>query len=188
MGPKQLAPDVRFSKTFRYNSSSAAASDEVTVGNLLQLMVVALTVTTTARLWRSVRLVRVEAWSIGAIGGTPEIIRIVGVGDGPQAVASDMSMGVRPAHVVWRPPARSRSSFWYDTGSGEADGLFELTAPSGTILDITLEVLMVNNFDTGGATAGPVPAGASAGAVYLCSLDGNGLTGKFVPEDYLLLP
>lgn len=187
MGPKQLAPDVRFSKTFRF-ASAVNVAVTVTVANMLQLMCVALTATSSVRLFRSIRLVRVECWAIGAIGGAPEVVRVSGIGDGPQSVASDMSMGVRPAHVVWRPPARSRSSLWYDTGSSEADGLFEIDAPSGTVFDLTLEVLMVNNFDSGSATAGPVPAGASPGAIYLCSLDGNGLTGKFVPEDYLLLP
>ncbi len=184
--PRSLAPDLRLTKTFRFQTTRAV-STAITAQNLLQLMVVATSGITSTRIFQSVRLIKVEVWTIAALGGTSEVVQVTGVGDGPTNVVSDMSMGVSPAHVVWRPRPNSLSALWLNAGVREADNLFLLACPGTSVVDVTLEVIVKNDFFASPG-AGPVPAGAATGSIYLCTLDGNGLTGKCTPEDYLLLP
>lgn len=174
-------------KVFRFASNLAMSDTSITVANLLNLLVVALTAATTTRLFRSIRLRKVEAWAIGAQSAASEVIQISGLGDGPANFRSDVSMGITPAHVIWRPAPMSRSSLWYDTGSSEADNLFDITVPVSAIVDVTVEFI-VQNPEVAGPAAGPIPAGATPGSLYGCTLDGGGLAGHLVPSDYVLLP
>jgi hypothetical protein len=192
--PPQLKPEIRLSKIFRYQRTGVAsgAAVPITAGDLLNIYVVALTATTTARLFRSVRLQKVEAWcpptALGAAAQNQ--ISIVGDGLGPENVASDIAMGVRPGHVVWRPPKKSQIELWFQSGEAEANAVFEInqSAPQGTIIDVTVEFIMADSFD--GAVAGPVPAAATAGLVYVVPLDGNIGAGAslYTPVDYATLP
>lgn len=183
--PPMLRPQYSGSKTIRFQSSNTVAAVLVTAQNLLQLTVVALTSTATSRLWSSVRLRKVEAWCIGAQNAASEKLSIVGVGAGPQNFVADLSMGVQPAHVVWRPSAASLASFWYEQGVRETDNLFQISAPASTVIDVSVDWIM----DTAsGFIAGPVPAGATAGDIYCATLDGNGVTGVIVPQDYTPVP
>lgn len=185
--PPQLRPELRLVKTIRFVAASSGSSVVLTAKNFLQLFVVALTASTSTRLLRSIRLIKMEAWSIGAIGGASEDIRISGIGNGPANTRADASMGVTPAHVTWRPAPQSRSALWYDVGVNETDELVEMFFPTGAIVDVTLD-LIIMDISEQAVVAGPVPASAAPGAVYCCTLDGNGLTGALDPVDYTTLP
>jgi hypothetical protein len=185
--PPPLRPELQLSKIFRFQTNGPGGST-VTVANLLNVLVTAVTAGTTARLIRSIRLRKVEAWSIGALGGTSENIQIVGFGDGPSNMRSDSSMGVTPAHVTWRPAPASRSALWYDSGVSETDNLFSIDYPQSAIVDVTLELILASGILTPGI-AGPATAGATALNVYGCTLDGTGRTGggKIQPVDFSAL-
>jgi len=187
--PPQLVPEIRVSKIFRYQSNAAGTQTLITVANLQALLVFALTATTTTRLFRSIRLRKVEVWAIGAQNAASERVAVTGGGDGPANTKADVSMGVTPAHVVWRPAPQSRSALWYDSGSSEASNLIELDYPNSAIFDVTVEFIMVDSAENG-PVPGPATAGATAGTLYGCTLDSTGRTGsgKLQPQDYTPLP
>jgi hypothetical protein len=191
--PPQLSPEIRLSKIIRYQRSGNAAGGNIpiTAGNLLNTFVVAITAATTSRLIRSLRVVKVEAWQppIALGAGAQALLSITGTGLGPENVSSDLAMGIRPAHIVWKPLPLSQVGLWLESGEAEANGIFVFDAAvlQGTIVDVTIEFILADIADS--AVAGPVPAGATAGQLYVPPLDGNiGAGALFVPVDYTLLP
>lgn len=166
---------------------TATGTYTITKKNILQLYVMAATASTSFRLWRSARVLKVEAWGQPAqLGAATLETSITGVGVGPENCASDMSTGVTPAHVVWRPAQHAQNGMWFQSGANEADGLFALAVSSfQTVVDLTVEVIFADQFDP--AVAGEVPAAATAGTIYMDYLDGLS-SGKFQPVDYVPLP
>jgi hypothetical protein len=182
--PPQIHPAISGSKKFRFTASGGAdVQSVITQTNLANLLVVATSAVTTSRIFSSVRLRRVEAWCLPAQGLTSQLLSIAGTGAGPENRKSDASMGVTPAHVVWSPAPLSVADLWFEVGGTLS--MFQLTAPGASIVDVTLD--FIQNCEDA-STAGPVPAGATAGVWYGCTLDGNGLTGSMLPVDYLTLP
>lgn len=185
--PPQLHPEITGSKIFRFQSTGAF-SGTITMQFLLQLFVIALTNATSSRLWRSIRLRKVSAWLAPSQGGAAAEISIAGIGAGPENRVADSSMGVTPAHVVWRPAVQSLAGLWVQSGAqaygGEGVGMFEATFPTNTVIDVSLDYIFADE-DT--AVSGPTPAGATAGVVYVVPLDGSA-AGVLVPQDYNALP
>lgn len=182
--PPLLRPAIRMQKIFRYNSNAAVATS-VSVALLLDTLAVATAAGAAYRLIRSFRLIKVEAWSIPNLGGGEQTISITGTGAGPENRANDTSMGVSPAHVVWRPAAGSPSAFWQESGTNEASLLFFISCPSTTVIDVCLEFIL--QCDTVGTAVSSAVAGATAGVLYLAPLDGTA-GGKMPPTDYAVLP
>jgi hypothetical protein len=192
--PPQIKPSIEvMGKRFRFQLPTTTANQvAVTVKNLLQLLVFTTGAANSNRLLSSVRLRRVEVWSIPTNSNTGNVFirtAVQGLGQGPENLQSDVAVGVEPAYVSWRPAAQSNSALWQSTGINEAQALFEVSALAGagiqTFLDLTMDFIM---FDDDSAVAGPVPAGATAGTLYCCTLDGSGVNGLFIPVDYLVLP
>lgn len=184
--PPPTDPSIRVSKRFRFQSN-ASTDVTLTAANFLQLLVCATGAAASARLFSSVRLLKIEAWANPALGGANSEIVINGTYDGPANQSADISMGVTPAHVVWHPALKSRSALWYSTGAGESDPMLDLYCPVDTIVDVTIEAILMNA-NTASATLGPAPTGAIQNAVYLCTLDGSGVGGHLVPVDWDPLP
>jgi len=181
--PPMIHPAISVSKVIRFQSNAAGGPTAITVANILNTLVVALSATTTSRLVQSFRLRRVSAWSIGAQNAASEIITIAGFGVGPENRAEDASIGVEPAHVEWKPKKGAFNDLWQQTGYNEAQSLFVITFPNSCVVDVLLDLILVCD-DT--STAGPVPAGASAGFLYCTNLDGLG--NKLVAVDWPQLP
>ncbi len=181
--PPPLRPAFSLSKTFRFQATGAVTYESITQTNLSNLIVVALTATTSAKVFSSARLRKVEAWCAPAQGGAGAEIQIVGpnTSPGPENRKSDISMGIQPAHVRWNPVPNSTPDFWFSqAGSAE---MFQLTCPTDTVVDVTLD-LILNFSET--ATAGPVPVGATPGEWYAVPLDGLG--NNLPPVDWTVLP
>jgi hypothetical protein len=81
-----------------------------------------------------------------------------------------------PAHLKAIPPSNSVAGFWMLSSNN--NNLFILTAPTGSIIDVDLD-LIVQDDDAGGQTQITV-ATATLGAVYYLSLDPNA-THRYVP-------
>lgn len=187
--PPPFRPTLRVNHKFRFIGSEGSGETAVTItrANLLNLLVTATSTTTTVRTFEAVRLKKVEMWSNApALGAASTLVQVEWLGENsPSTVFSDSSMGVRPAHVVSRPPPRSSNQWWSMSGTLESDPLFSLLMPANGIIDVVLQVQLI---ETESPTAGPTPSGASLGQVYGATLDGNGVTGTLVPVGYIAIP
>ena len=185
--PPQINPSIRLVKVFRFQTNATAAVN-ITAALLLDLLAVGNTAGTNAyRLFRSIRVHKVECWGIGAIGAASEYISVTGAGVGPENRRTDTSMGVTPAHVAWRPAPGSQSSFWRQTGTSETDVMFVLNLPGSCVVHLTLEFIM--QCADGAATAvsaANTPAAATVGTLFCANLDGK-TSGKIPPQDYTVL-
>lgn len=185
--PPQLHPEIRISKIVRYQCS-ATGTYNIPASSLLNTFVIALTAVTTTRVFRSVRLAKVEVWGQPiALGASLQQAReIAGTGAGPDNASSDVPVGTEPAHLVWRPLPLAQNGLWQESGVGEATNLLSLTLQTGDIIDVSMEAVFSSLADAG-SVAGPIPAAASPGEWYAVPLDG--LAGsKLDPIDYQTLP
>jgi len=182
--PPQIRPAISGSKTFRFNTQANAASEEaISQANLVDLLVMATSASTSALLFNSIRLRKVEMWAAPQQGGAPAHISVTGTVAGPTNRKSDVSMGVTPAHVRWNPSPNSIADLWYEAGAS-SQSLFTITAGNETIVDVTVDYIVQCDDN---AIAGPVPSGATAGVIYGVPLDGIAAA-IFVPVDYVVLP
>jgi hypothetical protein len=181
--PAQINPAISGSKKFRFTPTSAANDVLINQQELLTVIVMATSAATSANLFSSVRLRKVEVWAAPAQGGASSSVMVSGFGTGPENRKSDRSMGVTPAHIAWSPAPHSLADLWYSAASPISSNIFYITAPVGAIIDVTLDYV-IDCEDS--VNAGPVPTGATAGVVYGLPLDGLG--GVMPPADYVLLP
>lgn len=142
----------------------------ITYQNLLDSVLIASSATQGFQLFEAVRVVKVECWyaSMSSAIGTVsvEFNGLIAGFVGDQKVHQDSSMATRPAHVVARPGKNTAAAF-FQPSSGSS--CFQLTAPSGTIVDVVLEFRGQFNFATPVAFA---LVGALTGGVYMRGLDG----------------
>jgi hypothetical protein len=191
--PPSFTPTIKSAHRFRFSvtSTTVPLNTPVTRKNILNLVLMATSASTTVRLLEGVRLKSVEMWTnpilgIGSNAASPlQTCSIEWIGENsPSTIVSDTSMGMRSAHVFSRPPPSASNRWWSITGSQETDNLFTLSAPPSTIIDVVVELRFV---EQEAPTAGDVPAGATLGQVYGNYLDGI-TTGYFAPLGYIILP
>lgn len=124
-----------------------------------------------------VKIQRIEMWSPPAAQGSAVTCSVdwVGNANSPNREFSDTTVSVStPAYVVTSPPPQSLASFWQ---TNNTNALATLTAPSGTIIDVVL-ALILNDSDE--ATAQNAAATVVLGNIYYLSLDLNA-THRYVP-------
>jgi len=120
----------------------------------------------------SVRLLSVEAWAPPASQGSSSTVSVFwstgNASFGSQREVSDSSNSVsQPAHIVAGPPAQSAAAFWQEPNAYNANALFELDCPSGTIVDVVLKLVAAD-----GTTAFEQSVStAVANKVYYMALD-----------------
>lgn len=184
--PPPFIPTLKLSHKFRFESGANTGTFSVTRANLLNLVLVATSAITTARLIEAVRLQSVEVWANPvALGAPPNNLFIEWLGENsPSTLIGDTGMGVRPPHVSAFPPSSSSNRWWSISGTSESDVLFILGLPTNSVVDVTVELRMVE-MET--PTAGEVPAGATLGQVYGDYLDGLA-SGKLTPVGFTALP
>lgn len=170
--PPPFRPTISCSHRFRFENSTRGGSSTVTRGDILSMVVVAMSSTATVRILESVRLRSVEMWANPqSFGAGPPSMQIEWKGENaPSTVISDTSMGVRPAHIRSRPPARSSAQWWSMSGSQESDELFSLVLPNYCIVDVVVDMRFV---DTENPSSGPSSTGLILGKLYAGYLDGN---------------
>ena len=174
--------EVRHSTTLRFRATAAFANAAITFQNLLDCILVATTAVAGTDLFQAVRIRRVRIWGMPAIGATASVsVEFVGltagiVGD--QAIHTDTSMGVEPAHVDARPNVRSLAS---DFQLNSAALAFAITGPAGSVIDVELSYR--SGFAANNVAAQNALVAATAGQLYLLGFDGLATaTSNFVPE------
>lgn len=157
---------------FRY---IANATNAVTVSRteIAQLMSIATTTTNQFRLYQSILVKRITMWgSPPALGSASTAIAVEWRGvNTPNSTFSALAIGVEPAYLSVKPPKDSSNRWWTGPGSTFAEGLFALSAPIGTILDLEVEIFFP---DSDGAVASEqgTASGSVAGTTYYNYLDG----------------
>jgi len=150
----------------------AAGTTNISFQNLLDTVLVAITTTTAADLFEAVRVNSVEMWAIAALG-TPATLGLAFDGTtvgaaGDQKQHTDTSMGIEPAHVKARPDRLTQAGQFQASSAATA---FILTAPAGTVIDVSLTLRQPVQ---GSVVASQnVLVGATPGAVYYRGLDGK---------------
>jgi hypothetical protein len=184
--PPPFVPTMSLSHRFRFTNGSNAGTFVITRAQLLNLVSMATTAVTTVRVFQGVRLKQIEIWANPtALGAPPNTLSVEWLGNnGPSTIHSDNSMGVLPAHVRTKPPARSSAQWWTLSNFDETDQLFSLVLPADCVIDVTMELRLVENE---APIAGDIPAGASVGQLYGDYLDGLA-SGKLSPVGYIPLP
>lgn len=193
--PASFSGTMTYPVIVRYVVTSTTPTLSITRGNILNMLVCAVSATSAARLWGSVKINRIKIWQATqatAPTGSFTGVQLEWLSEyGPERVFQDSGNVMRPAHLASRPPTQSLASFWSTTGTGESVALFRLSGQSfsgnagtttpllvGTIIDLHLAATIQ---DDEGPTLTTV-AGASTGQVYIRSLDGT--VGNYTPVSY----
>jgi len=185
--PPAFTPTVRTkSHKFRFVNAAGTGGSAINRRNLLNLLLVATSATSSVRIIEGIRLRLVEMWANPtALGSAPNTLQIEWIGENsPSTVISDTSMGVLPAHVRTTPPPSSSNRWWSMSGSLETDQLFSLVLPANTIVDVTVDMRFV---EQEAPTLGDIPVGATLGQLYGNYLDGS-TTAVLAPVGYTVLP
>jgi len=177
--PQVNLPQLTHSVRLRFTVTAAAVQTAITFTNLLETIIFAATATVPYRVFQAVKIRRVQAWAVPVIGGVSTIqLEFSGVTAGlvgDQAIHTDTSMGVQPAHVSAKPSARSLAA---DFQVASAANAFVLSCPAGTVVD--LELSFRGQFNVGDACAN-AGAAMTAGATYLRGMDGLALAATNFP-------
>lgn len=180
--PPQLnGIELRHSVTLRFRATAAFLA-QITFQNLLDTLLVATTAIAGSDLFQTVRVRRVRIWGIPAVGGSASVsVEFSGVtagAVGDQAIHTDTSMGIQPAHVDARPNARSLAA---NNQLSSAAIAFLISGPAGSVVDV--ELSFRSQFAVANAAAQNALVGAAAGTQYVRGLDGIATAGSnFVPE------
>jgi hypothetical protein len=174
----QFQSNVRLRHRYRFTSTSGTATS-ITPTSLLCAAGTICTDTNVlvVSAFQSVKVRRVEIWSPPAAQGDSVTCSVewTGFQNSPNVEHSDTSVSVAvPAHVSCSPPRNSLASFWQVAST---TGLFVITAPTGSVIDVVLDLVMS---DDESPAANAAVTTATINLSYYLSLDPNS-THRFVP-------
>lgn len=189
LAPPPFQPEITVGKTLRYQAVSALSATPITSYDLSNLIVFSTSASTSARLFASVKIRKLEIW--GAMGQnlSPVTCDIEYVANNvsfmgsKRELHSDTSMGTRPAHVTASPSSRAVAGQWIECSVGGAVDYARISCPAGSIIDIHVTFVVRS---TESAISGPVCSGASVGRVYYVPL--TGASSQTVPLSVSSLP
>lgn len=171
MGPSQLRANIEVKHQYRFTSTSGGVT-VITDQLLLSAAGVMATTTTVGHsLFNAVKLQKVEIWTPPAAQGAAVTCSVLWPpgNNSPSREVSDTSVSVTaPAHIVTTPPPNSLCGFW---NSGAGATLFTIVAPPGSIIDVSMSLVMNDGAPANSQAATLVAA--TVGHVYYCSLDSN---------------
>jgi len=161
--PEAFQATISGSHTFRFQSDTESAQS-LSRGNLLNLVRVAISSTSAARIFSGVRLNWIKIY---AFSGT-ELTNLNTASvewtstNGPSKVVSDTGNPMHPAYLHTSPPKDSLSAFWSLTGNNESDVLAIINKPLAAITDINISYILQNGEAPSSASSF---SGLSAGSV-----------------------
>jgi len=178
--PPQLRSNIVLTHNYRFTSTSGTLT-AITVGSLFAAAGNMCTVANTQvqSLFQSLRVKRVSIWTPPAAQGgfaTCSVEWLGGANSNTVEVSDTSNSVATPARIMSQPPTRSLASFW-NTSPSFANTLFSMVAPTGSIIDVALDLILSDDESANLVTA--VAAGA-LGVIYYLSLDPNA-THRFVP-------
>lgn len=172
-----MEANPQLTRKYRFSSTSATITS-ITAAKLLNSCgVVASTTTVGNNIFGAAKVLSVKAWTPPASQGSNATVSILWASAGAnytsglEVMDSTNSVSV-PATIRSRPPQNTLASF-FQTNSGSAT-LFTLTCPVGTIIDVTVRLVMNDALTVDAAPGTCVLAGATVGSVYYTPLDGHG--------------
>ena len=166
--------------------AASARANAITFQQLLDTILFSATAVQPYDVFETVRVNSVEAWALPAIG-TASTIMVEFSGNttgitGDQQVHTDTSMGIQPAHVRCSPSAKSLAS---DYQLSTAAVAFFITAPAGTVVDVSLSFRGPNSTGAG-VTAQNASVASPVGQTGWRGLDGLAVaTTQWVPQGVL---
>jgi len=172
MCPTQNRSNVQLSHRYRFTSTSGSTTAIVS-GDLLGAAGGMCTVTNShvTSIFQSLRVKEIEIWSPPASQGSATTCSVEFTGSGVNSSNleySDTSVSVsQPAHIRCRPPRNSLASFWTNFQSSTT-GLFTIIAPTGSIIDLTLDLIFRDDNVSGEVVT---VATATLGLVYYLAMD-----------------
>jgi len=176
--PPQIQSNVRVRHTYRFTSSSATATAITPTSTLGAMGGISAAANTNVSSFFGSFLVReVKIYTPPASQGAAATCSLewIGLANSPNVEVSDTTVSVSdPAVIRARPPVNSLASFWQ---LASTTPYMTLTAPVGSIIDISLEGVL---FDDDVAQAVNAVAASSLGSVYYLSLDPNA-THRYAP-------
>lgn len=178
-GPSQIASNIQLHHRFRFVSTNATPT-AVTARSLLFASGGICTIANSflSPIYASCKIGLIEMWSPPASQGASATCSVdwSGFANSPNREVSDTTVSVAtPAHLVTQPPSMSLAKFWQQDSTTT---LFTLVAPVGTIIDVTLQ-LILNDGDAVSAQSQAVTTG-TLGVLYYLSLDPNA-THRYTP-------
>jgi hypothetical protein len=170
--PPSLSSNVTLNHTFRFVSASSTVQ-AITAKSLCLAAGCTGTVTNTTVTspFASVKLNHISIWSPPSSQGSAVTCSVewASQSNANNREVSDTSVSVAtPAHIRSRPPLNSLASFWQAPGIAD-NQLCNLVAPSGSIIDVNLSLIMQDD-DNGSAITRSV-ATAVIGTIYYLALD-----------------
>jgi hypothetical protein len=180
MKPPQLKTNVSLNHVYRFVSTTATATVITNQNLLFAAGTVVATATSVYSMYSSVRVKRVSIWTPPPSQGSNSTCSVewIGGANTNNSEFSDTTVSTaQPAMVSCQPPVSSLAHFW--SNSGSSLNLFTIVAPSGSIIDISLALILNDNEN--GPLLLTVVAGTPGNAAYI-GMDGLATaTTKFKP-------
>jgi len=193
LSPPRLTTSIECFHTFRFvcEGTSGVANQLITTGNLLDLLVMAVTATATYSIIEAFKIKRVELWGpaqsqTGAPNGAgqflPNSVSLEFNGSGAGNVGTkpnrviDTPMGAtRNACAFLKPPKTSAAADWQvnpESGSQTTGLGIIVSCPFGSIMDISMAFIIQNGSPP---NAGPTidASAGTIGQVYFAPVDGT---------------
>jgi len=182
VGPRQLSSNITFGHTYRFISTSSTATAVTPTSLLAAAGSVCYAVNANViSIFGSIKVNRIKIWTPVASQGANATCSVLWSGTvtpfNQDREISDTSVSVsKPAHIDTRPPAKSLAAFWQ---TASTNNLFIVTAPTGSIIDVSLSMVLQDE-DSGSAPATVAVASGTLGTQYYLSLDPNA-THRYTP-------
>jgi hypothetical protein len=177
-GPRQTKSNIEIRHQYRFTSTSGTFTGITPTSLLCAMGTMGTAVNTSVQsFFASCKVNQIEIWSPPASQGSSVTcsVNFAGYANAPNREYSDTSVSVStPAHLVCSPPPQSLASFWQTAGTNT---VFQISAPTGSIIDIWVFGILQDSDDTYAFT---LVAAAVVGNVYYLSLDPNA-THRYVP-------
>jgi len=182
-GPAQLRTNLEFKHQFRFTSSSATPK-AITADLLIPACgVVATSAVLGHSIFQSVKVNRIEVWTPPPSQGSFATCSVLfpATTQSQAREYTDTTVSVtQPAHILCTPPPLSLCGFFTDglAIGGVANPLFTLTAPSGSIIDVWVSLVLNDGTHPNDANTMATLVGATTGSLYFCSLDSSTSAGS----------
>jgi len=178
VGPSQFHSNILVRHKYRFVSTSGTATQITALSLCGAGGSIGTTVTQVVAFAGTVKVNSVEIWTPVAAQGSSATCSVEWLGLANTSIeVSDTSVSTAvPAHVFTRPPPNSPSSFWMLNNAGN---VFNITAPAGSIIDVSLSFIIYDN-EANIALPSIVVGTAVVTTVYFLSLDPPA-THRFTP-------
>lgn len=141
--PTQFDATIKATHTFRMRNIGGSTNQQLTRGNLLNLIRVATSTTQAARIISGIKINWIKLYSFEAVAST--IISLEWTSfNGPSVVKSSEGNAFHPAHVSTSPPALSRAALWSITGTDETEVLAIIAGTGAMTTDINVSFILQN--------------------------------------------